>query len=105
MVIKVYDIIDKDGLKDPYTGRPAINFLERDSFIEKLHGNAQEFQMAVITVMTFFMKHIIHHNDNVEFWLKEIFQPCQRCKDLLLLFNNIFPYFPMVMTPNRQKSS
>jgi hypothetical protein len=96
-------MIKKNGLKDPNTGRPAVYFLKRDSFIQKLHGNAQEFQMAVIIVMTFFMKHVVHHNDNVEYWLKEIFQPFQRCKDLLLFYNNIFSLFPNGDDPKLMK--
>jgi hypothetical protein len=92
-------MIKKDGLKDLYTGKPTINFIERDSFVQKLHGNAQEFQMAVVIVKTFFMKHIEHHNNNVKYWLKEIFQPCQKCKDLALLQQHFFP-FPMAMTSN-----
>ncbi len=55
MVSSLYDMIEKDGLKDPYTGKPAINFLDRSSFVQKLNGHAQEFQMAVIIVKEFFM--------------------------------------------------
>ena len=91
---RLYDMIKKDGLKDPYTGKPAINFLDRNSFVQKLHGHAQEFQMAVIIVKEFFIKHIKHHKDDVEYWLKEIFQSCQKCKDLVIFFNNIFSLFP-----------
>ncbi len=94
MVSSLYDMIEKDGLKDPYTGKPAINFLDRSSFVQKLNGHAQEFQMAVIIVKEFFIKHVNHHKDDVEYWLKEIFQSCQKRKDLVMFFNNIFSLFP-----------
>jgi hypothetical protein len=48
MVNRLYNMIERDGLKDRFTGKPAINFLDKDSFIQKLHLHAQEFQMAVI---------------------------------------------------------
>jgi hypothetical protein len=49
MVNGLYDIIEKDGLMDPFTGKPAgVNFLDKNSFIQKLNLHAQEFQMAVI---------------------------------------------------------
>jgi hypothetical protein len=48
MVNRLYNMIERHGLKDRFTGKPAINFLDKDSFIQKLHLHAQEFQMAVI---------------------------------------------------------
>jgi hypothetical protein len=36
-------------LKDPYTGKPAGNFLDKNSFVQKLHGHAQEFQIILQT--------------------------------------------------------
>jgi hypothetical protein len=35
MVSRLYNMIKKDGLKDPYTGKPAINFLDRNSFVHQ----------------------------------------------------------------------
>jgi hypothetical protein len=122
-------MIERDGLKDPFTGKPAINFLDKDSFIQKLHLHAQEFQMAVIIVQEFFIKHIEHHNGDVEFWVKEIFQSClqhfikhiehhngdvefwvkeifQSClqhKDLVRMYNNIFSLFPNGDNPKLAK--
>jgi len=93
IVTRLYEMIEKDGLKDPFTDKPAVNFLERDSFVQKLHGNAQEFQMAVILVKTFFMEHADHHKDNVEYWLKEIFRSCRKRKDLLVFYNSLFSLF------------
>jgi hypothetical protein len=87
-------MIKKDGLRDPFTGKPAVNFLDKDSFIQKLHLHAQEFQMAVIIVKEFFIKHIKNHNGDVEYWVKEIFQSCLKHKDLVKFFNNIFSLFP-----------
>jgi hypothetical protein len=94
MVNRLYNMIERDGLKDLFTGKPAVNFLDKDSFIQKLHLHAQEFQMAVIIVQEFFIKHVEHHNGNVEFWVKEIFQSCLQHKDLVRMYNNIFSLFP-----------
>ncbi len=69
-------MIENDGLKDPYTRKLAVNFLDKNSCVQKLHGHAQEFQMALIIVKEFFLKQVDHHNGNVEYWLKEIFQSC-----------------------------
>jgi hypothetical protein len=95
MVSRLYNMIKKDGLRDPFTGKPAINFLNKDSFVQKLHLHAQEFQMAVIIVKEFFIKHVKHHNGNVKYWVKEMFQSCLKHKDLVKFFNNsIFSLFP-----------
>jgi hypothetical protein len=95
MVNRLYNMIKKDGLRDPFTGKPAINFLNKDSFVQKLHLRAQEFQMAVIIVKEFFIKHVKHHNGNVKYWVKEMFQSCLKHKDLVKFFNNsIFSLFP-----------
>lgn len=94
MVNRLYDMIEKDGLKDPFTGMPAVNFLNKLSFIQKLGLHAQEFQMAVIIVKEFFIKHVEHHNGDVEYWMKEIFQSCLKHDDLVKFFNNIFSLFP-----------
>jgi hypothetical protein len=76
MVQRLYNMIENDGLKDPYTRKLAVNFLDKNSCVQKLHGHAQEFQMALIIVKEFFLKQVDHHNGNVEYWLKEIFQSC-----------------------------
>ncbi len=55
MVNRLYNMIEKDSLRDLFTGKPAINFLDKDSFVQKLHLHAQEFQMAVIIVKEFFI--------------------------------------------------
>jgi hypothetical protein len=96
-------MIKRDGLKDPFTGKPAVNFLDKDSFIQKLHLHAQEFQMVVIIVQEFFIKHVKHHNGNVEFWVKEIFQSCLQHKDLVRMYNNIFSLFPNGNDPKLAK--
>jgi hypothetical protein len=94
MVNALYDMIEKDGLMDPFTGKPAANFLDKNSFIQKLNLHAQEFQMAVIIVKEFFPKHVKHHHGDIEYWVKEIFQSCVKHKDLVRMFNNIFSLFP-----------
>jgi hypothetical protein len=90
-------------LKDPFTGKPAVNFLDKDSFIQKLHLHAQEFQMVVIIVQEFFIKRVEHHKGDVEFWVKEIFQSCLQHKDLVRMYNNIFSLFPNGEDPKLAK--
>jgi hypothetical protein len=68
MVQRLYSMIENDGLKDPYTGKPAVNFLDKKSFVQKLNGRAQEFQMVLIIVKEFFLKHVDHHKGDVEYW-------------------------------------
>jgi hypothetical protein len=65
MVSRLYKIIEKDGLRDPYSNLPAVNFIKRESFVQKLHLHAQEFQMALIILEECFMKHVEHHKDDV----------------------------------------
>jgi hypothetical protein len=96
-------MIEKDSLRDPFTAKPAVNFLDKDSFVQKLHLHAQEFQMAVIVVKEFFIKHIKHHNGDVEYWVKEMFQSCLKHKDLVKFFNNIFSLFPKGDDPKLAK--
>jgi len=96
-------MIENDRLKDPYTGKPAVNFLDKNSFVQKLNGHAQEFQMALIIVKEFFLKHVDHHKGDVEHWSKEIFQSCQKRKDLVRFFINIFSLFPDGNNPKLAK--
>jgi hypothetical protein len=91
MVNRLYDMFKKDGLKDLNTGKPAINFIERDSFVQKLHGNAQEFQMAVIIVKSFFMKYIKHQINNVEYWSKESSNPAKNARTSCSFTTTFFP--------------
>jgi hypothetical protein len=105
MVNGLYDMIEKDGLMDPFTGKPAVNFLDKDSFIQKLNLHAQEFQMAVIIVEEFFLKQVEHHHGDIEYWVKEIFQSCIKHKDLVRMFNNIFSLFPAGEDPKLAKKT
>ena len=63
MVKRLYEFIKKQGLKDPLTGKPAVDFMKETSFTSKLHRNAQEFQQCVIIVEKFFLQHVPHHKD------------------------------------------
>jgi hypothetical protein len=47
---------EKQGLKDPLTGQPAVDFMKESSFTSKLHRNAQEYQQCVIIVEKFFLQ-------------------------------------------------
>jgi hypothetical protein len=95
MVSRLYDIIEKDGLRDPYSNLPAVNFIKRESFIQKLHLHAQEFQMALIILEECFMKHVEHHHeDDVFYWMKKIFHSCRKHADLVTLYNQLWSLFP-----------
>jgi hypothetical protein len=94
MVSRLYDIIKKDGLRDPYSNLPAVNFIKRESFVQKLHLHAQEFQMALIILEECFMKHVEHHEDDVFYWMKKIFHSCRKHADLVTLYNQLWSLFP-----------
>jgi hypothetical protein len=82
MVKRLYDFIEKQGLKDPLTGQPAIDFMKETSFTLKLHRNAQEYQQCMIIVEKFFLQHVPIHKDNVEYLVIEIFWSCHKHNDL-----------------------
>jgi hypothetical protein len=57
MVKRLYDFIEKQGLKDPFTGQLAINFMKETRFTSKLHHKAQEYKQCLIIVKNFFLQH------------------------------------------------
>jgi len=103
MVNRLYEMIEKDGLRDPFTGKPAVNFLDKNSFIQKLYLHIQEFQMATIIVKEFFIQHVPDHKDDIDHWVKLIFQTCIKRNDLVKMFNNIFSLFPNGDDPSLAK--
>jgi hypothetical protein len=97
MVKHLYEFIEKQGLKNPLTGQLAINFMKETSFTLKL------YHMCMIIVEKFFppwllwknsFSNVPHHKDNVEYWVIEIFQLCQKHNDLLYMIFNIHSLFP-----------
>jgi hypothetical protein len=56
MVKRLYEFIEKQGLKNPLTGQLAINFMKETSFTSKLYHNAQEYQQCMIIVEKFFLQ-------------------------------------------------
>lgn len=103
MVKRLYEFIKKQGLKDPLTGKPAVDFMKETSFMSKLHRNAQEFQQCVIIVEKFFLQHVPHHKDNVEYWVVEIFRSCRKHNDLLYMIFHIHSLFPNGDNPDLAK--
>jgi hypothetical protein len=103
MVKRLYDFIEKQGLKDPLTGQPAVNFMKESSFTLKLHCNAQEYQQCYIIVEKFFLQHVPHHKDDVEYWVVEIFQLCQKHNNLLYMIFHIHSLFPNGDDPEQAK--
>jgi hypothetical protein len=67
MVNEIHKVLDDDAIKHIYAGGHAIPFLKKESFIQKLHQYAQDFQIRLIVVKTFFMPLITHHQDDMEY--------------------------------------
>jgi hypothetical protein len=77
--------------------------MKESSFTSKLHRNAQEYQQCVIIVEKFFLQHVPHHKDDVEYWVIEIFQSCQKHNDLLYMIFHIHSLFPNGDDPEQAK--
>lgn len=86
-------IIGSQGIKNVYSGKPSVRFLEKKSFISKLHQQTQEFQVAVIITKTFFIDHVSDHVGDLLFWIKTIFRQCRVRKDFTMLCNNMLMLF------------
>jgi hypothetical protein len=76
MIKKPYDIIKGDGIKDVYKGMDTVRFLQEDSFCQRLHLYAQEFQFGVLIVEKFFLPHIQSNFGETLFWMKRVFVQC-----------------------------
>jgi len=94
MVKRLYNFIEKQGLKDPLTGKPSVDFMKESSFTSKLHRNAQEYQQCVIIVEKFFLPYVSHHKEDVEYWVIEIFRSCRKHNDLIKMIFHIHSIFP-----------
>lgn len=92
MIQALYKLQEK-GVKDIYTGKPAIPYLNESSFVNLLKRHRQEFHMALIIVNTFFLPHVPNHKDDPDFWLRMIFRPCNKRKDLVTFVDNVFTLF------------
>jgi hypothetical protein len=102
MVKQLYDF-EKQGLKDPLTGQPAIDFMKETSFTSKLCHNAQEYQQCMIILEKIFLQHVPHHEDNVEYWVIEIFRLCHKHNNLLYMIFHIHSLFPNDDDPEQVK--
>jgi hypothetical protein len=72
MVDMLYKVLSRDDLKSIYTGKSAVLFMVKHSFISKLHNYCQEFQMVLIIVTQFFLDHVSHHHGDAKYWMKVI---------------------------------
>jgi hypothetical protein len=80
-----------NGISAPYTKVPTICFLKKDIFLHNVHQYAaQDFLIRLIVVKMFFMPHLKHHENNVEWWMQAIFHPCRTRKEYITFFNNVF---------------
>ncbi len=93
MVDELYKILDDQQMQNIYTETSAIHFLKKESFKSKLHSQAQEFQIGLIVVKSFFMDWVPDHKGDLLFWMKPIFCPCWLRNDYILFCNNVFLLF------------
>jgi hypothetical protein len=77
MIDCLYKLVDSEGIKNIYTDKPAIHFLEKKSFVSKIHQQTQEFQVAVVLTVSFFIDHISSHHGDIMFWVKRLFCQCR----------------------------
>jgi hypothetical protein len=73
MIDHLYKLVESEGIKNIYTDKPAIHFLEKKSFAGKIYQQTQEFQVAVILMVSFFIKHVSSHHGDIMFWVKRLF--------------------------------
>ena len=76
MIKKLYYMIKGDGIKNIYKGMDMVCFLQEDSFCQRLHLYAQEFQFGVLIVEKFFLPHIQSNFGETLFWMKRVFVQC-----------------------------
>ncbi len=93
MIDHLYKLVDSKGIKNIYTDKPTICFLEKKSFVGKIHQQTQEFQMAVILMASFFINHVSSHHGDIIFWVKRLFCQCRVQKDLKMFCNNLLILF------------
>jgi len=93
MIDHLYELVDSEGIKDIYTYKPSIRFLEKKSFVAKIHQQTQEFQVAVILTVSFFMDHVSSHHGDIMFWVKMLFRQCRVQKDFTMFCNNVLILF------------
>ncbi len=73
----LYKLVDSEGIKNIYTNKPAIRVLEKKSFVGKIHQQTQEFHVAVILTVSFFINHVNSHHGDIMFWVKRLFCQCR----------------------------
>jgi hypothetical protein len=67
--------------------------LDKKSFVSKIHQQTQEFQVAVILTVSFFIDHISSHHSDIIFWVKRLFHQCRVQKDFTMFCNNLLILF------------
>jgi hypothetical protein len=72
----------------------AVHFLEKSSFVTKLHAHSQDFQIYLVIVKSFFIEHVRMNKGDLDFWMKKIFHPSQVQNDFLVFCQNVFSLFP-----------
>jgi hypothetical protein len=93
MIDHLYKLVDSKGIKNIYTDKPTIHFLEKKSFVGKIHQQTQEFQVIVILTASFFINHVSSHHGDIMFWVKRLFCQCRVQKDFTMSCNNLLILF------------
>lgn len=94
MIEHIYKMLEDDGMKHVYTGKPAVRLLDKSSFVAKVNNHAQDLHVAVILVKHFFLDHVPDNKGNLDHWTKKLFRQCSHRKDFVHFCNNIFSLFP-----------
>jgi len=93
MIDHLYDLISSEGIKNVFTGKSAVAFLEKPSFIAKIHKHTQDFQLAIIVTKSFFLDHVSSHHGNTMYWMKKLFCHCRLRKDFAMFCSDVFTLF------------
>ena len=94
MVQRTYQVLNSLALNDLITGKPIIRFLKYDSFVQKMSQYAQDLHALYLIVEYFFVPHVKHHENDLDFWVKYIFFSCSDRRDLMKCCNSILTIIP-----------
>jgi hypothetical protein len=93
MINHLYKLVYSKGIKNIYTNKPAVHIWEKKSFVSKIHQQTQEFQVAVILTVSFFINHVSSHHGDIMFWVKRLFCQSRVQKDFMMFCNNLLILF------------
>jgi len=94
MVEELYKTLNREATKDPFTGEGGVRFLDVKSFVAKLNQHAQDFQVAHMITKNLFLPVTETKQDDVSYWMMQIFRHCHTRKDFILFCNNLLSLVP-----------